>query len=562
MADIKTKKKSNLPIKQFDRTRVYTQKMRKDFINAKDVVKDSEDKEENNPTEYGINKIENNMQVLGNKTINKYNHYGIKSLQETKDNIQIEKNKIKKRVYDRSIKKKKDSIKIAEKNNVIKLHKNDNLIRKNLSNNFDNDFTNNEVIDNNLKINNNKIKNNQAKNNLINNKVLKSKIIINSNHFKENTLIKSNFTNSNLSTNNLSNYDLIENVPKISQNIVDISNKINRNENIAIRKFQKSNYISNLLSKKRKIEFKSKIKNTVSSIKAIIKSMQALIYGLMALGWLSIFIIIIVCLIALICSSSMGIFFSNERFGNHRTMSSVLSEINTEFTKKITDIQINNPYDEYEINSNRADWKDVLSIYAVLVTDGKEQSNVMILDDKNIEKLKNVFWDMNKIDYRLKNVEREVQVINDDESVTVKKEIKKVLYIDITSKTVQEMIDKYNFNKKQKLQLAEISKSEYNEMWSNILYGSLVGSTDIVQVAMSQIGNVGGEPYWSWYGFDSRVEWCATFVSWCANQCGYIDAGIIPKFASCQNEGIAWFKTCGLWQESGYIPKERRYYIF
>ena len=132
MADIKIKKKSNLAIKQFDKTRIYTQKIRKDFINANDKVKDLEDNEENNPTEYGINKIETNMQVLGNKTINKYNHYGIKSLQETKDNIQIEKNKIKKRVYDRSIKKKKDSIKIAEKNNVIKLHKNDNLIRKNL----------------------------------------------------------------------------------------------------------------------------------------------------------------------------------------------------------------------------------------------------------------------------------------------------------------------------------------------------------------------------------------------------------------------------------------------
>ena len=50
----------------------------------------------------------------------------------------------------------------------------------------------------------------------------------------------------------------------------------------------------------------------------------------------------------------------------------------------------------------------------------------------------------------------------------------------------------------------------------------------IVDVARSQLGNVGGEPYWSWYGFPSRVEWCACFVSWCADQCGYIDSGIIP----------------------------------
>ena len=44
----------------------------------------------------------------------------------------------------------------------------------------------------------------------------------------------------------------------------------------------------------------------------------------------------------------------------------------------------------------------------------------------------------------------------------------------------------------------------------------------------------------------------------CANECGYIDSGIIPKFAACQNEGVEWFKTCGLWQDGGgaYIPKE------
>ena len=53
------------------------------------------------------------------------------------------------------------------------------------------------------------------------------------------------------------------------------------------------------------------------------------------------------------------------------------------------------------------------------------------------------------------------------------------------------------------------------------------GSNDIVEVAASQIGNIGGEIYWKWYGFDTYVEWCACFVSWAADQCGYIDAGII-----------------------------------
>ena len=60
--------------------------------------------------------------------------------------------------------------------------------------------------------------------------------------------------------------------------------------------------------------------------------------------------------------------------------------------------------------------------------------------------------------------------------------------------------------------------------------------------------------YWSWYGFNSRVEWCACFVSWCANECGYIDAGVIPKFAGCTG-GSNWFKDRGQWQDGDYEPR-------
>lgn len=75
----------------------------------------------------------------------------------------------------------------------------------------------------------------------------------------------------------------------------------------------------------------------------------------------------------------------------------------------------------------------------------------------------------------------------------------------------------------------------------------------IVDVARSQLGHVGGEPYWSWYGFPSRVEWCACFVSWCADQCGYIDAGIIPRFSGCE-QGAGWFKARNLWQDGSATP--------
>ena len=80
------------------------------------------------------------------------------------------------------------------------------------------------------------------------------------------------------------------------------------------------------------------------------------------------------------------------------------------------------------------------------------------------------------------------------------------------------------------------------------------GNQAIVEVALTQLGNEGGQPYWSWYGFEGRVEWCACFVSWCADQCGYIESGIIPKFAGCV-DGANWFKGNGQWQNRNYEPQ-------
>lgn len=79
------------------------------------------------------------------------------------------------------------------------------------------------------------------------------------------------------------------------------------------------------------------------------------------------------------------------------------------------------------------------------------------------------------------------------------------------------------------------------------------GDGNIVEVARAQIGNVGGDKFWKWYGFNSHVHWCACFVSWCGDQCGYIGDGIIPKFAIVGN-GASWFKSRHRWAGGGYSP--------
>ena len=78
--------------------------------------------------------------------------------------------------------------------------------------------------------------------------------------------------------------------------------------------------------------------------------------------------------------------------------------------------------------------------------------------------------------------------------------------------------------------------------------GTCPGNPELVELAKRQVGNVGGQPYWSWYGFNSRVEWCACFVSWCYGQMGLSE----PRFAACQSQGIPWFQSHGQWGARGY----------
>ena len=78
--------------------------------------------------------------------------------------------------------------------------------------------------------------------------------------------------------------------------------------------------------------------------------------------------------------------------------------------------------------------------------------------------------------------------------------------------------------------------------------GTRPGNPQLVELAKGQVGNVGGAPYWSWYGFDSRVAWCACFVSRCYGQAGLSE----PHFAACQSQGVPWFTSHGQWGARGY----------
>lgn len=297
---------------------------------------------------------------------------------------------------------------------------------------------------------------------------------------------------------------------------------------------------------------------TAVAVKAIISAVQALISAIAAGGWVAVLIIVIICLIALLVGSCFGIFFSSEDTGSEQTMQEVVREINDDYETQLEAIKSNTGYDVLEMSGSRAVWPEVLSIYAVkTTTDPDNPQEVATMDSEKKELLKDIFNDMNDVSARTETKAETIIVETDDghgniveTEVTVNRTY---LYITVSHKTADEMAEELNFNNDQKEQLASLLDDENNSLWAAVLYG--IGASDdaIVTVALSQIGNVGGQPYWSWYGFGSRVEWCACFVSWCANECGYIDAGVIPKFAGCVN-GVNWFRERGQWADNSAEP--------
>lgn len=266
------------------------------------------------------------------------------------------------------------------------------------------------------------------------------------------------------------------------------------------------------------------------AVRDIIAGARTLVAALTAGGTVSVIIVVILCLVGLLMGSAFGIFFSGENADTGQTLQSVIRQINDEYAERLDELRAGYSCDTVEISGSRAPWQDVLAVYAVHTT---ASTDVMMMDDARAVIMKDIFWQMHEI--------------------TAVPYAEGSLCITITHKTPYEMAALLGFTSSQQCQLAELLSEEYRSLWNDAIYGT-DGNADIVAVALSQIGNVGGEPYWSWYGFESRVEWCACFVSWCSNECGYLESGILPRFVSCSG-GVQWFRERGLWRTGSYQPQ-------
>lgn len=279
----------------------------------------------------------------------------------------------------------------------------------------------------------------------------------------------------------------IKNTEKVAKETVKLSKKMaNQGREIAIEG-----------SKKAIQGTKIAVKATISAIKGIIAGVKSLVGMLAAGGTLAALAIIIICLIGMLVGSVFGIFFSSEDTGkNNIKMSDCIIELNTEMDNRINQIQNMTPHDEVIITSDKAEWKDMLSIYAVRISNGDNKQEVMSIDENKKKILKEVFWDMNTITYEVKTEKydsgsigslnlQSFQLNSNYQRPTISdntdSEEKKVLHIYINSQTIDSMIMKYSFNEDQNKQYDEISSEKYLSLWSSVIYGVYGSSGEIAE---------------------------------------------------------------------------------
>ena len=222
-----------------------------------------------------------------------------------------------------------------------------------------------------------------------------------------------------------------------------------------------------------------------SAIRHLLAALQSLAAVLVAGGWVTAFIVLLICLIALVVGSAYGIFFAAETPDeNAISVQVAVEQLTGEYRDRLEEIENSVEYDRQEIESNDGSyaiaWQDVLAVFASQTAGDANGAAVAYLDEDNVDQLRTVLWDMNELDWRTETQTREVEQTNDDgetETVTI---TETVLIIELTHHTPEEMRETYHFTDRQKEYLTLLSEDDTATLWGELLGGFVQGSGELM----------------------------------------------------------------------------------
>lgn len=226
-----------------------------------------------------------------------------------------------------------------------------------------------------------------------------------------------------------------------------------------------------------------------SAIRHLLAALQSLVAALVAGGWVTAFIVLLICLIALVAGSAYGIFFAAETPDeNAVTAQAAVEQLTGEYRDRLEEIENSVEYDRQEIESNDGSyaivWQDVLAVFASQTAGDTNGAAVAYLDADNVERLRTVLWDMNELDWRTKTQTREIEQSNQDGESETRTITETVLVIELTHHTPEEMRETYHFTDRQNEYLTLLSGEDTATLWGELLGGFVQSGEDIMAPGM------------------------------------------------------------------------------
>ena len=229
-----------------------------------------------------------------------------------------------------------------------------------------------------------------------------------------------------------------------------------------------------------------------SAIQHLLAALQSLAAALIAGGWVTAFVILLICLIALVAGSAYGIFFAAESPDeNAISVQDAVEQLTEEYRDRLEEIENSTEYDRQEIESNDGSyaiaWQDVLAVFASQTSGNANGAAVAYLDEDNVDRLRTVLWDMNELDWRTESQTQEVEQTNADGEAETTTITETVLIIELTHHTPEEMRGIYHFTDRQNEYLTLLSGEDTELLWGELLGGFVQGNEELMAPGMDTV---------------------------------------------------------------------------
>lgn len=284
----------------------------------------------------------------------------------------------------------------------------------------------------------------------------------------------------------------------------------------------------------------------------------------------------VILAVAVLCTGDTAV----RSTGNDTT--TVIAAINDLWQEQLD--EITEGFEDKTMEGGRATWPQIFSIYTAMSSETSVDNWEQGLD------INRIFWDMNWIHYDIYAVAEAKTAAEVDKKILMRsvdatfifsdkgsvfrmeeetyqnkqkleelakeypdRKLHSSITVTVKHKSVEEMMEKLGFSQYQMEQAQALMEKEFASFWQERIYGVVGANDDIVNVAITQLGNSGGWPYWEYCGWPSRVEWCACFITWCGGQCGYVKEDLLPMTSSPWVQ-MDFFKQRNQWVAAGTEP--------